>query len=254
MTNIIKEFGKNTRSYFEDQKGKDLNSYFTNWSMYEKLWLTLATLAIFIASIMTWDPTNQVASWMALISSITGIWCVILVAKGHISNYIFGLVNVIAYAYSAYLWKIYGDFMLNAFYFLPMQFYGWYIWTKPNYRKRNDNITMKSLSVKSKVIWGAITVVATIGYGFVLKSLGGLTPFFDSMSTVFSIIACILMTYAFLEQWVLWIIVDIVTVIMWVNVVFNEGGTFAAGILVMWCAFLGNAVYGYFNWKKGSKE
>lgn len=251
---IIKEFCTNTKVYFADQKGKGLKSYFSNWSLYEKLWLTAATLVILIASIMTWDVTNQLASGVALVSSITGIWCVVLVAKGHISNFIFGLINVIAYAYSAYLWKIYGDFMLNAFYFLPMQFYGWYIWTKPGYRKDNDNIVMKSLSTKSKLIWSGITLVATVGYGFVLRALGGLTPFFDSMSTVFSVIAAILMTYAFLEQWVLWIIVDVVTVIIWANVVFNEGGTFALGILLMWVAFLINAVFGYFNWKKGVEQ
>jgi len=41
---------------------------------------------------------------------------------------------------------------------------------------------------------------------------------------------------------------------MWANIVINEGGLFAIGILLMWIAFLVNATYGYVNWLKGSSK
>ena len=250
---MLKTFWANTVTYFAGMKEAQLRNYFNDWSMWEKLWLAISTAAIVLASIWTWDPTNLMGSWAALISSITGIWCVILVAKGKISNYIWGFFNVVLYAYAAYTWKLYGDFMLNAFYFLPMQFVGWYIWTKPNYKKNADTIKARVLSWRARIIWALVSIVGTIGYGLVLKSIGGNTPYLDAMSTVGSVLAMILMAKMSMEQWVIWIVVDVVTVIMWVNICFNEGGMFNSGILIMWIAFLINAVYGMVNWIKMNK-
>lgn len=245
MTAIINEFKTNTINYF-----KEFKFSLNDWTFLEKSWLIFSTVAIVIASIFTWDPTNQLASWVALISSTTGMWCVVLVAKGKISNYIFGFINIVFYAWAAYMWQLYGDFMLNAFYFLPMQFYGWYIWTKPGFKVNRDGVISKFLSNKSRFIWALITAVATYGYGLFLTSLGGNTPYLDSASTVFSIIAMILMAKAYAEQWILWIIVDTVTVVMWANICFLEGGMMNFGLLIMWTMWLINAIYGFVNWIK----
>ena len=78
--------------------------------------------------------------------------------------------------------------------------------------------------------------------------MGGELPFVDSISTVFSIIAMVLMAWRFMEQWVLWIIVDVVSVIMWI-VVLAKGGT-DISVLLMWTAYLINAIYGFINWIK----
>lgn len=261
MTNILQhtrgvlvEFRTNTVDYFKSQKHVQLKNYFNDWTTWERLWLIISTVAITVASIWTWDPTNLMGSWAALISSITGIWCVILVAKGKISNYIWGFINVVLYAYAAYTWKLYGDFMLNAFYFLPMQFVGWYMWTKPSFKTGKDNVVSKFLSWKGRLFWALASAGIVIGYGFILQAMGGNTPFFDATSTVLSVLAMILMAALFMEQWVLWIIVDVVTVIMWSNIVFQLGGLFNIGILIMWCSFTVNAVYGLFNWIKMYKN
>ena len=134
--------------------------------------------------------------------------------------------------------------------FLPMQFVGFYIWTKPKYKVNEDDVISKFLSMKGRIVWSLISIVSVLGYAVILKSMGGNTPLFDSMSTVFSVVAMVLMAYAFMEQWVLWIVVDIVTVIMWSNIVFLQGGLFNLGILVMWIAWLINAIYGFVNWIK----
>lgn len=261
MTNVLRfiggtftEFWANTVAYFQSQKNVNLQNYFDDWTTWEKLWLIVSTVAITIASIWTWDPTNLIGSWAALLSSITGIWCVLLVAKGKISNYIWGTINVVLYAYAAYTWRLYGDFMLNAFYFLPMQFVGWYMWTKPGFKTGKDNVVSKFLSLKGRLIWMAASVGLIVGYGFILQVMGGNTPFFDATSTVLSVLAMILMAGLFMEQWVLWIVVDVVTVIMWSNIVFVEGGLFNLGILIMWICFTINAIWGLANWIKMHKE
>ena len=60
------------------------------------------------------------------LAGITGVLCVVLVAKGNIWNYVFGLVNVSLYAYISFKATAYGDAALNALYYVPMQFIGYY--------------------------------------------------------------------------------------------------------------------------------
>ena len=61
---------------------------------------------------------------MGSIASVAGVLCVVLVAKGSIWNYLFGIVNVSLYAYISYKAALYGDAALNALYYVPMQFIG----------------------------------------------------------------------------------------------------------------------------------
>ena len=221
---------------------KALKRYFDDWSTWEKAWLFGFT-AIIVGLSIYWKD-----SIIGITASLTGIWCVLLVAKGRIANYWFGFVNVIAYAYVAYLQKYYGEVMLNAFYFLPMQFVGIYIWFKHKDKSKVDSVKVKFLSNKWRLIWAGISCAAVFGYGLILKRIGGELPFVDSTSTVLSISSMILMAWRFMEQWVLWIVVDVVSVIMWI-VVLAKGGT-DISVLLMWTAYLINAIYGFVNWIK----
>lgn len=220
-----------------------VKDYFKDWSLFEGLLLTISTVLIIIASAIWQSP------WYGYIASITGIMCVILVAKGRISNYWFGIVNVLFYAYTAYTWMLYGEVMLNIIYFLPMQFYGLWIWTRKKNIKTKDTILVKFLSCNERIIWSIITVIGIIGYKLILQAIGGNLPLIDSMSTVMSVIAMVLMARLYMEQWVLWIIVDVVSILMWFIVVFKQGSNDIA-ILIMWMAYLINAVYGFYNWIK----
>ena len=67
---------------------------------------------------------------MGIISSVTGVACVVLTGKGKLSAYLFGLVNCVLYAIISYQAKLYGETMLNAIYYVPMQFVGFYVWSR----------------------------------------------------------------------------------------------------------------------------
>ena len=219
-----------------------IKKHFDDWDLYEKIWLFLFTIIIISLSFYWKD------SFIGILASLSGIWCVVLIAKGKIINYYFGIINVIAYAYIAYNQQYYGEVMLNMIYFFPMQFVGIYLWKKRRISNNKNAIKIVYMTNKQRVLWLVVTVVATILYGFVLKHLGGNLPFIDSSSTVMSVIAMILMVFVFVEQWVLWILVDIVSIIMWITVMMNGGNDIA--VLVMWTAFLVNAIYGLYNWIK----
>jgi len=219
-----------------------IKTYFKDWTLFEKVWLLVFTILV-IGLSLYWQDTL-----MGIICSLTGIWCVVLVAKGRISNYWIGIVNVVLYAIISYGYQYYGEVMLNAFYFLPMQFIGAYIWIKNKKVGTKDSVKVKMLSNKYRIIWGVVSVIGVFGYGTFLKSIGGSMPYIDSMSTVLSVIAMMLMAWRFMEQWILWIIVDVVTIILWVVVMMKGGNDIS--ILLCWIAYLVNAVYGTYNWIK----
>ncbi len=235
-------------NYINAMSKMPMSVYFKDWSMWEKMWLGVSTVAIMLASILTWDTSTTMGSVIATVSSVSGIWCVVLVAKKRVSNYLWGVINAIAYAYMAYTWKLYGEVMLNALFFLPMQIIGYKMWL--GNRVNVDEVKVKFLGNLEKIAVAMLTILIVSMYGFFLKYLGGTTPYLDSMSTVLSVVAMILMALRYREQWLLWIIVDVVTVIMWSNIVFLQGGLFNIGILIMWISFLINAVYGYYSWRK----
>lgn len=219
-----------------------IKKYFKEWSMFEKIWLSLFTL-INIYLFFAWKDTL-----IGLITSLTGMFCVVLVAKGKILNYYPGIINVILYAYLAYNQKYYGEVMLNVLYFLPIQFVGLYYWKKNKVKGKVDTVVAEFMSNKFRVIWLFASVVGVIGYGVFLKALNGNLPFVDATSTVLSIIAMILMVKRYMEQWVLWIIVDIVSIGMWLDVFLREGNDIS--MLIMWSAYLVNAIYGLYNWNR----
>ena len=180
------------------------------------------------------------------IAAISGIFCVVLCAKGRKSQYIWGLLNVIGYVIIAFINKYYGEVMLNALYYLPSQFIGYYLWNK-NSNEENGDVKGKKLTlVQSLVLVGFITV-GVLGYKLVLDYLGGTGTLLDSASTVTSVVANALMMMRYREQWLLWIIIDAITVVMWLLV-----GDFI--MVTMWAVYLINAFYGYYNWTKIAKE
>ncbi len=92
------------------------------------------------------------------------------------------------------------------------------------------------------------TAAGTILYGLLLKRIGGALPFVDALSTVASVAAMIISVGMFMEQWIIWIIVDVVTVVMWTTAFLR--GSESVATLLMWVVYLGNAVIMYFKWRK----
>ena len=193
------------------------------------------------------------------IAAITGVLCVVLVAKGSIWNYLFGLVNVSLYAYISYKASLYGDAALNALYYLPMQFIGWWQWRRRgaamSAAEAGDSgvqVKARRFTWKQRAILFLGCAVAVVAVGFLLKHVGDPQPFKDSTTTVLSIVAQMLMALAFMEQWALWIITNIVSVVMWCVCV-SRGEAHAGVMVIMWVFYLLNSINGLRVWMKLSK-
>ena len=218
-----------------------VKEFFKGWSMFEKCWLVLSTVIMIVLSIIWGDNT------LALISGITGILGVVLAAKGKVSTYVFATINVAIYAYLTFNNHLYGEFMLNAFYYIPMNFVGFYLWSRHK-DEESGEVEGKALTPKQIVLLLVATAVIVVIYWQILTHLGGQLALIDAMSTVFSVIALIMQVARYAEQWLLWIIVNIVSVVMWVLLIGKDSS--AITMVVMWVAYLFNTIYGYYNWKK----
>ena len=82
-------------------------------------------------------------------------------AKGKVSTYFFATINVAIYAYLTFNNHLYGEFMLNAFYYIPMNFIGFYLWSRHKDEK-NGEVEGKALTPKQIVILLADTAVIAI--------------------------------------------------------------------------------------------
>ena len=210
-------------------------------------WFLIAGI---IVSNIVYSILSKNLDIIGTITAVSGVVCVVLVAKGNIWNYLFGLINVSLYAYVSFKATAYGDAALNALYYLPMQFIGYFAW-----RKRVDSETVKARRLTGyQRLWVALgCVVLIIALGFILQRFGDGQPFKDSTTTILSVVAQALMALAFMEQWVLWILTNVVSVVMWVK--FMAQGEAHAGVMViMWALYLMNSINGLRVWLKLSRE
>ena len=239
---VVKQFFSQSTSYFKGWCWQASRHFFDDWHMGERLWLVGATIVILTIAII------EKNSLLILIAALTGIWNDIFIAKGKIINFIFGVINNILYAYASFKSHVYGQGFLFLIYFLPMQFYSWFLWTKPENQHNTDVIT-RTLNGTQRLYLAIIIIVVTLIYGYILHRFGEPVAWTDALSTIISIIAMWLMARLFVEQWVCWIIINVVSVILWLKVVMAQGNNDIT-LLVMWLVFLINAIYGYIHWLK----
>ena len=213
-----------------------------------------------IASNIIYSVLSGNVDIVGSVAGIAGVLCVVLVAKGSIWNYLFGIINVSMYAYISYKAELYGDAALNAFYYVPMQFIGYWQWRKrgaaiSEAEAKGEGVQVKArrFNFNQRLILALGCIAAVLAGGFILKHFGDPQPFKDSTTTVLSIVAQALMALAFMEQWVLWIITNVVSVAMWCICV-TRGEAHAAVMVIMWTFYLLNSINGMRIWLKLSRE
>lgn len=224
-------------------------------SLYD--WFLIAGV---IASNIIYSALSGNVDIVGSVAGIAGVLCVVLVAKGSIWNYLFGIVNVSMYAYISYKASLYGDAALKALYYVPMQFIGWWQWRRRGAAVSQAEAGGAGVQVKARrFTWHQRAILAlgcaagVIAVGYVLKHFGDPQPFKDSATTVLSIVAQALMALAFMEQWALWIITNVISVVMWCICV-ARGEAHAAVMVIMWVFYLLNSLNGFRVWLKLSRE
>jgi nicotinamide mononucleotide transporter len=186
----------------------------------------------------------QAQSLLEVIGVITGLLCVYLAAKNIIWNWPFAIISVAIYIRIFYYSHLFADMGLQ-FYFLSMNIYGWYFWSKkPASEEKTPVLRMKKMEIILSVI---AVIVFTFLLGSVLKYTTASYPFIDSFCTACSLVAQIFLARKVLENWLIWIFVDII----YVGVYVFKGLHLTA---VMYAIYVAIALLGYIDWKRDWKK
>ncbi|KEI35522.1 nicotinamide riboside transporter PnuC [Allofrancisella frigidaquae] len=248
---ILRKFYTQTYTYlasFKDFKKEDI---FDGWSKKEITWLFVCILLTGITSILTQ------AEAIIFIYSLLSIINLILVAKGKLLNYFIGIVSCFLYAIISLQNQVYGQFLLFILFFTPMQFYGWYIWSDPENMHTSSTVKARRLTLKQFLSILIIVAICASLYGYFIlyklfeQNIGLLA---DSVVGVVSVIAFLLMVRSYAEQWVLWLIIDILTIVIWLDGLVGKEITLAlTPVVITRSLTLINAFYGYISWLKMNK-
>ena len=185
------------------------------------------------------------SAWWEILSAISGVVCVVLVAEGKLSNYLWGLVNCALYGLTSYHNSFFGDMSLNWAVYVPFQFIGFFLWNRAT---SEQTVEARALSLKQAAV-ALVLLAAAVELGrVILTGYNGQHPMTDSLNVCLSLLATLLMALRFKEQWLCWIAVNVSGIYLWSQA---EGGDQAA--LLMWVAFLINSLYGYYRWSKSAK-
>ena len=151
-----------------------------------------------------------------------------------------GMISTFIFIYLLYKAILLGDMMINAYYFI-MSIYGWYIWT----RKENNTITPKVYQLEKNIsilifIFSIIFVYSVYVY---FDKWNSITAYIDNLTTAIFFVGMWLMAKRKIENWIFWIIGDIISVPLY----FYKGLTFTS---LQYLIFTFIAIAGYYSWKK----
>ena len=215
------------------------------WKKTELLGLALIISAVVFNAIVLND------SKIAVISAVCGLMYTIIAGKGKISCYLFGLTGSGLYSYLACVNGLYGNMLLYLCYYVPMQIIGIFRW-KNNLKKETNEIYKTALPIKERVILLLLSVIISAIAVGMLICYKGTHPFYDGIATAFSLVGMYLTVRRCIEQWIVWGVVNLLSVLMWMCVIKNGGRTYST--VFMWSVYLFLSVYFYKEWLKEIKS
>ena len=180
--------------------------------------------------------------WIAV---ICGVASVIYSMRENILVYPTGIVSVLIYVYLAFEYKLYADMGVNGYYFV-MSVYGWYYWTNTDGNKDQVPVTINSLRenfYSVGILAGSFGILVFVLINFTDSDV----PFWDATTTSFAILGMWLMARKKLENWIAWIITDLISIPLY----FYKGLVLTSFQFLIFTVL---ATMGYFAWKKSLEE
>jgi nicotinamide mononucleotide transporter len=174
-----------------------------------------------------------------------GLANIYLTVRQNLWSFAFGAVMVSLYIYIFYNAKLYSDAALNVF-FLVMQFYGWYHWTRGRVERARSLVPVSRLRARGWALTLAGAAAGTAALGTAMDRLtDAVLPYPDAFTTMLSVIAQFQLTRKILDNWTLWIVADVIYVGMYTS----RGLYWTAGLYVV---FLILCVQGYREWSRSA--
>lgn len=214
-----------------------------------KGWVYLIALSA-VPFILEFTSQVKEHDWLGLFASWTGIVCVILVAEGRASNYLFGAINSAIYLILAMDATFYGE-VVTTLYFFIMQPIGLYVWlvNRLNQKTKEGEPTefeAKKLNVLGWLKYLALTGLIWFFMGLAYQSINSARPFRDSITDGTNGVGQILMSNLYREQWLFWIATNLFSIYLWWGSNIH--------MQAMYWVYTLNSIVGWYQWTKAIKK
>lgn len=186
-------------------------------------------------------------SYVELIGTLFGLISVYFASRANILTWGTGIVNEVFLFILFFQVQLYADMFLQIYFFI-VTIYGWYKWNS-----KTTETKISETSFRNKIFLAISILIGTLISGFLFTNIQlylptyfkiqAAYPFTDSFVMVSSIIATILLAKKKIENWYLWIAIDLVCVVLY----FKKGVYFLS---LEYFIFLGLTSYGLYHWKK----
>ena len=184
-------------------------------------------------------------NWLEIIAVVFGVVAIWLASKGEVVNFAIGLVNCVLYGILFGREGLYSGMILQGIYFV-INLYGLYSWRKPEV-DTDKELKIMWLTIKERVLVGVVIVATGVLWGMGVKWGAQLLPeniqepqypMVDAILTTASVVAQILLTHKKIDNWVMWVLVDVVYIGLFLMV----GMYWTAGLYVVYTGIAVNAV------------
>ena len=157
----------------------------------------------------------MIASWTELLGAALGLINIVLLVRRSVWNFPAAMASVMLVGVTLFQARLYSESGLQAFFFV-VNLAGWYQWSRAS--KAQDGVPVGSMSATSRLGWAAVTVMLSVSLGWAMhRFTNAALPFADSAVTGASIAAQLLLNNRKIENWVLWIGIDVVSVALYLN-------------------------------------
>lgn len=179
--------------------------------------------------------------WLDITTTALGLAYILLEYKASVWMWVVGFfmqsLGIVLY----YQKGLYADCGME-FYYLAMTIYGFIAWMR--HKQKTSDLPIRHMPKNTALVWVGLGLVFWLAIYLILSHFtNSRVPIADAFTTAFSIVGIWALARKYLEQWFVWIIVDIVTCCLY----FYKDIPFKASLYGLYVVI---AVFGYFKWKK----
>ena len=177
---------------------------------------------------------------------VFGLAWVFLTIRQSIWSWPTGLVQVVLYIWIFKQARLYSDMVLHVIY-VPMQLYGWYHWLAGARREHAPKLPIRRITPRAALIWLTISAAAIALDGYIMRRyFDAALPYWDAAIAVLSLVAQYFLARKVLENWILWIAIDVIAIgVYWAKDIKLTAGLYAV--------FLSLAIVGLITWARAHR-
>ena len=191
-------------------------------------------------SILYFISEAQALGWVQWISFISGLLYIYYASKNNPSCWPWGILSSGLWAYaSCFQLHLLSDSILQIAYVL-LGFWGWHSWYN---KKKTHVVTVSSSKLKSSILYLSISTLISIFLGMMMQKTNAAFPMIDAFLSVFSITATLLLIQQKIENWGLWIAINLISIPLFI---LRGGHLFA----VLFFLYFLLSIQGWIKWRK----